>query len=526
MALANFFEKNALAAHQILGGLGGEAIAEVLDGEVVGLAVDAAGAESIEGRRTARLALDLIARFYPRIRLIALGSGTLLESFIGELEQRARAINPKIEFSSSGCTRAVTVGSTRLAEEPKTLVYLGSTEWNLRLSSSSPVGSGATHNPFGAGGAACLGVANVFRAVMGKHLRGARLDSELDISMVDWGAPYGGMEPPDLDSVVIDLSETLLGGVGAIGNAVVWAVARVPRLKGVLRLIDSQMVDLSNLQRYVLTDQSSVDKSKVQLAASELRRRHPDLEVTEHPERWGPYLHGRDDWNIPRVATAFDSPVDRIAAQGALPQSLLNAWTQHGDLGVSRHTTFGEAACVACIYSPRVGGKSEAERVSNDLGFPGAPHEIRHLLYTGEPVAEEFVRRVAVNLGKTAPAELEVLLRYVGRPLRDFHTETTCGGVMLELGVRPGERPMEAPMAFQSALAGIMLAAEIVLDAARRQAGVTFEGPVRTVLDLLRSVPPYPHPHISRRTGCICSDKEYLATYRDKYGLVVAADAR
>jgi molybdopterin/thiamine biosynthesis adenylyltransferase len=517
LALANFFEKNALAAHQILGGLDAEALAELLDGEVVGLAIDRAGAETIEGRYTASLAVDLVARFYPRIRLAPLGRGMARHPFIRELTGRAETINPAIEFSSSPFTRVLVIGSSRPPDAAETVVYLGSDGWKVRLSPSYPVGSGDTSNPFGAGGAACVGVANIFRAVMRRYLPGARLDREVNVSVLDWGTPIGGTTPPDLDAVALDVSETLLGGVGAIGNAVIWALARVPRLRGTLRLIDPELIELSNLQRYVLTTQESTNRSKVELAASELRRHHPDLAVTEHPQRWGVYLHGRGNWTIPRVATAFDSPADRIAAQGALPRSLLNAWTQLGDLGVSRHTAFGEAPCVACLYTPLVGGKSDAERIANDLGFPGAPLEIRNLLYTDEPVSELFVRRVAANLGKTSADEIDILLRYAGRPLRQFHTETVCGGVMLELGVRPGERPVEAPMAFQSALAGITLAAEIVLDAVRRDAGHKYHGPTRTVLDLLRPVPTYPHPPISRRERCICSDQDYVGAYREKY---------
>ena len=523
MALANFFEKNALAAHQILSGLTTEVLTERLDHEAVGLAIDEDGAESKEGRITAELALGLLARFYPRIRLIPLDRSPATQAVVQELTSRALAINPVIDLSDSEqLSRVLVVGSSHLPWNASTIVYLGSAGWEFRLSPDRPVGSERTGNPFGAGAAACMGVANVFRAVMAEHLPGSRLDGEVSASVIGWGSPADGVPIPDLDATTIHLSETLLGGVGAIGNAVVWALARTPRIAGGIRLIDPELVDLSNLQRYVLTTQESVGKSKVEIAAAVLRRAHPQLEVTTHPVRWGAYLDGRGNWRIPRVATAFDSPADRVAAQAALPHHVLNAWTQLGDLGVSRHVAFGSAPCLSCLYVPKLGGKSLAERVSADLGFAGAPPEIRHLLYTGEPVSEEFVRRVAANLSKTKPEELAALLRYAGQPLHRFHSETVCGGVMLELGIRPGEHRIEAPMAFQSVLAGILLAAEIVLDADRTKIGTPYTGPVRTVVNMLRPMQAYPHPQISRREGCICSDPDYLAGYQGKYGAPAA----
>lgn len=518
MALANFFEKNALAAHQIVGGLHAVALDALLQREVVTIAIDDAAASTREGECAALLLVDLLARFYPRLRIAQLDAGANAQRLKLRLEERAKAINPSIDLLAAGGTRVIVFGLTTWFDIADTVIYAGTDNWHLRLSDSRPVGSGSSQNPFAAGAVACLAAANVFRAVLRAYLPDARLDRELDVSVVDWGAPFGGLvPPPDLDGVTIDLSETLLGGVGAIGCATVWALARLPNVRGTLRLIDPEVVELSNLQRYVITDQSSIGKRKVELAAAQLRQSHPDLELSMHAERWGAYLRGRNEWRVRRVATAFDSPGDRVLAQGSLPRTLLNAWTQLGDMGVSRHVAFGEDPCLACMYPPYVGGKSEAERVANDLGFEGAPHEIRDLLYTGRPVSEEFIRRVAANLKKTEPAEVDALLRFAGQPLRQFHTETVCGGVMLELGVRPGERAVETPMAFQSALAGIMLALEVVLDAYREATGAAFDGPTRTALDLTRPVPPYPHMRLARRAGCICSDTDYVQVYRNKY---------
>jgi hypothetical protein len=73
-------------------------------------------------------------------------------------------------------------------------------------------------------------------------------------------------------------------------------------------------------------------------------------------------------------------------------------------------------------------------------------------------------------------------------------------------------------MAFQSALAGIMLAAEAVIDAAHLRSKTI---PVRTEINLLRalggtlSTPEAKHP--SGR--CICEDPDFIAAYTSKYDL-------
>jgi molybdopterin/thiamine biosynthesis adenylyltransferase len=45
-------------------------------------------------------------------------------------------------------------------------------------------------------------------------------------------------------------------------------------LSGNLQLIDGQTIDLSNLQRYVLTTQNDVNRSKVELVKSYLNHLH------------------------------------------------------------------------------------------------------------------------------------------------------------------------------------------------------------------------------------------------------------
>jgi hypothetical protein len=229
---------------------------------------------------------------------------------------------------------------------------------------------------------------------------------------------------------------------------------------------------------------------------------------------WGPFISSRGNYAVGRMLLALDSAEDRIAAQASLPRWVANAWTQPENLGVSRHQFLGDQACVACLYFPVGARKSkdvlyaEALRIQED-----GLMEVRALLHSGAPVGSAFLKRAAERLNVPA----EPLARFANEPLETFYSEALCGGIVLQLGGAIGtERDTEVPMAFQSALAGILLAAELVIDAGSlREAPL----PCRTEVDLRRPLgtrlnsPAAKHP--SGR--CICQDPVYIRAYTAKY---------
>jgi hypothetical protein len=184
----------------------------------------------------------------------------------------------------------------------------------------------------------------------------------------------------------VDLGEIYLVGLGAVGNGALWALARTPELSGVLHLIDHETVELSNLQRYVLTTQKDIDEPKVLLAAKQLAG--TNIEARPHQQRWGDYLRSVPTWKFERIAVAVDNAEARQAIQAALPKWVVNAWTQPGDLGVSRHGFLGGGACLTCLYFPDEMGQHLDRIVASAIGLPEAHMEIRTLLYTNAPSVE------------------------------------------------------------------------------------------------------------------------------------------
>lgn len=224
-------------------------------------------------------------------------------------------------------------------------------------------------------------------------------------------------------------------------------------------------------------------------------------------------MTGRRKRSFERVAVALDNAADRIGLQASLARWIVNAWTQELDLGISRHEFDEGKACLACLYMPAGAIKSEDEKLAEELRLPEAKQEIRELLQKGDGVSENFVQRVATAFA-VPYAQLQP---FVGQPLRNFHQKAICGGMMIGLTGTGTPGMAVVPMAFQSALAGLGLAADLV----KHAAGLPVPASTSTRVNLLRplaSVLADPHAH-DASGRCICSDEDFLNAYRRKYAI-------
>lgn len=189
----------------------------------------------------------------------------------------------------------------------------------------------------------------------------------------------------------------------------------------------------------------------------------------------------------------------------------MNAWTQPGNIGVSRHTFVGDDACLMCLYLPTSKSKSEDELIAAAIGLPDALLDVRALLFKGTPLTADWVERIAAANG-LASAELA---QFVGKPLRAFYSDAVCGGLIMHLGGQAGPAEAEVPMAFQSALAGILLAAELVANAGGSKASP----PVLSTIDLLRPLAARVSENRKKTMDgrCICQDQDFIDSYIAKY---------
>lgn len=507
MAFADYFAKNAQSAGALLSGMQPEAFKAVLQIEVVGIAFDGSAASTPEGRATIDLLVRLVCRLYPVVTFVDLdGNGGTLAAVARTL---ALEINPKIEIVETKATKYIVVGKTRLKTDRSCfVVYAGSDKWIATISTKKPLGSGVSSNPFGAGAAACFAVANLFRASFADQLGNPAPDIALRFSMLELKSVGPKAINSPLESVKLDALH--LVGLGAIGSGFLWAFSRLA-LSGDLHLVDGDRLDLGNLQRYAMTVLDDAGKPKVELAKAWLN--DCGATVHTHPLHWENYVCGREELRFQALAVAVDTEKARIHIQSSLPKVVFNSWTSAGEFGISWHEFRGDDACLACLYMPNEKAPNFDEILARALHLPEDQDTLRNIrerLELGHPTDIAFLERIAAASG----VALDNLLPFQGVSLREFYVRAICGGAVLAFGSEALKAQADVPMAFQSALAGIFLAADVVAHLGElrpRQATIT-------QVDLLRPVQPFLERFRGKHPRCFCSDKDFTDAYSSKYG--------
>ena len=492
MAVPDYFQRNAVAVSQVMGGLDEKRLASILDDVCIGVtfAVDAGGKE---GRATQDLLVRLLARLYPSIAVRDEADGSIAD----EAAVLARRINPRVDLSGQP-TVEIVVGLARARSRAEPVIYAGSSGWRARLSTCRPQACGESNNPFGAGLAACMAAAVLFRRVF--------LGETAWEQDVEFTVP--GMEDTGecLTDVVDEAVNIVLAGAGAIGNGAAWALAR-SELRGTIEIVDQESVDLGNLQRYVLAERNDERERKAELLAGKFVG---SLEARAYDCSIASFLQGKRH-KVEYLLLALDSARDRRAAQASMPRLIANGWTQPGDMGVSQHD-FLNGACVNCLYLPDGKRPNEDEIFADAFGVPEKAMEIRDLLYRngGAP------RNLLEAIGTARGIPLDKLLPFEGRPLRNLYTEGFCGGAVVPLSKAGAPRTdVHVPLAHQSALAGVLLAAAGV----RMGIGGRIDSVVAQY-DVLRPQEQFHVYPAAKHVGnhCICQDQDYREVYRKKHG--------
>jgi hypothetical protein len=509
MARADYFDRAIQAAFHVLDNLDQQSFLKKIDNYRVAVAFDST-VQTTEGDAAVDLTIRLLARFYPKIAIIPLDAAA--QAIAPNFEQLARAINPRIAIVGRpiGVKDIIVVGKTPPpANWGVSPIYIGSDGWIAKLSRQEPLGCMSTNNPFGAGIAACLAAANIFRHVF----TDSPLDDVINVSVLDLDPQATEPHNPELGR--IDFGQVFLVGAGAIGNGFLWALSRSLDLKGRLNVIDHDRIDLFNIQRYVLTNLQDKGVSKVQKAI-DLFAQHPGIEVNPIPQKWEEYVSRlqADQWLFDTVVSALDTPGDRINLQASLPKWVVNAWTGTGDAGVSHHD-FNNDACMACLYMPTEAVANEDQLIAQALGFTqdqATLMEIRTKIETAWLIDKIFLERISTS--KDVP--IDKLLSFEGQTLRSLYSHGVCSGAVMELANGPVTERAEVPMPFQSALAGILEAAMLVA-----HAGGFICLPTMTRINLMKPFPKYCgfswNPPKSSR--CFCNDIDFQDIYREKYNL-------
>lgn len=465
------------------------------------------------------LLVNLCARLYPKLSIVC------SPRVYHEASVIARQINPSCEIGadSSGATASLSWGP---GDDTSADVRIDASGWNVFVNTVTP--EFQPTNVLASLAAGAIGAGEIFRRTFRAQLGIADQPSPaatLNILTLD---DSNRTDLPDLPAS-LDLGRVHLVGAGAIGQAAVYALARID-VRGTIVVIDPEEVTLSNLQRYVLSGDRDVGASKT--AVAEHAMRTSQMKVRPIKQYWMTGLDGPID----TVCVAVDSEATRIAIQAALPRRVYNAWTQPADVGWSRHEVFGEEPCLACLYWPTRPRPSHHQLIA----WAVHEHEARVLGYltsnvpVDAPLTQEHLRNLAnmplpPDAGKwTTRAILDDIAqqlgmdasacaRWRGKQLSDLYREGICGGAIVSTRIGQVSQEVIVPVAHQSALAGIMLVSSLVIGSSPELTAYRPRRP-EARLDVLASLPQVAVRPRQRTPGCICSDSDFLKRFHEKWG--------
>ena len=282
---------------------------------------------------------------------------------------------------------------------------------------------------------------------------------------------------------------------------------------------------MSNLQRYVMFSEEDINLIKVDLVLKEFKNKK--IKVTPYKKTWAGYLNERKNWNIETVAVAIDNKKDRIGIQSSLPKRIFNSYTESNLIGIVRHIDFINSACLACGYIPSQKGKNYINEVAENCNIPSLSNAVKDYINLNLDV--DFIRvpqNTSSLLDVIAQAnniDRNKLNQFHGKKVNEFYSEFICGGISINLSSKENiATNIDAPLAFQSAMAGILLAAEIIIDASNLRNYQFKQQSHIYPLNPINPNNPFNHDLSKDNTQrCLCMDKDFQNQFQKKWNNII-----
>jgi adenylyltransferase/sulfurtransferase len=167
-------------------------------------------------------------------------------------------------------------------------------------------------------------------------------------------------------------SRVLVIGAGGLGSPLLTYLAAAG--VGTLGVIDDDMVDLSNLQRQILHDTSSVGQPKVRSARNRLAEINPEVRVIEHAMRLNTENATGLIENYDLVADGSDNFATRYLVNDAcflMEKPLVSAAIMRfdGQLATFKAYHEGNHPCYRCLFGAQ---QNDPKQSCADVGVLGA----------------------------------------------------------------------------------------------------------------------------------------------------------
>lgn len=430
--------------------------------------------------------LRLLVRVCPNVHVALPASASRLQAEAVSVAAHV-AFGKPVEFLGdtpdyAGYDAVLSVGLSARSDLPWTVI--NSNGWVARVSSGAKGLSGECGqvNPVGALGAACLGVAEVFkRLIKLRRERGILLDG-VAFSFYSYKAVDGDPGPELPMEIEFNFG---IVGAGAIGNGIIYLLSRLP-VTGSAWVVDMQDFNEENLGTCLLIGPADLGEPKAALAASHVRS-NTRLEITGYKESleiFSPRI-GHDVHAPKTVVCGLDSVEARHEVQGLWPDLIVDGAISDFGCQVSLHPWDGDVACLLCVFRRTI-ERSEL-KASRATGL-------------SEDRSRQALSLVTEADVEAAPSEKKDWLRArIGRQICSVVSE----GVTRDLSEDRQREGFEPSVPFVACLSSCMVVGELI------KAACGWPTPLepRFQFDVLRgpaSGEQYPQ---GRRSECVCSSR-------------------
>lgn len=414
-----------------------------------------------DGRVMATTALNLIARFCPRIdvympqsiplatELVSLG--TTIDSSEAAEYRALHELDATTEYGavlSIGTAPSLIQNATEIA----------ASGWLAGVNSTGPAPAlpgGGWCGP-GALAAAALGASQVFIKLLDPPKEVAKLSPQLIFSTYDYSVLADPTDVPvDAGPVLanVDLSSVLLGGCGAVGQAFIYSLLRLPIKAGRVWAVDDDRIDLTNLNRCLLAFQGhvempqppwKVDIVKEAAGGTALQIHADSRRISEALKNGDAYPFGYPTL----VVCGVDNNDARKELQHIWPDLFLEGSTGDAQVQVLRWEYGHNHGCSLCYHGDdETTNEPYHERMSVLSGL--SPDRV------GESLGNANAEVTEADVLSAPPDKRSFLEAKKGRTICSVLSE-------VERFTHSEETPEEPSVSFTSFLAGVILASEAV----------------------------------------------------------------
>lgn len=462
------------------------------------------------------------ARFHPDVRIcIPEGIPNQVDVPFGQdrdLSKCAQNIKAAIQPETKSAARSdksldilISIGrSDMMRSDYEIIVY--SDGWHAYVCAGGD--KGARHlsrpsensNPIGALAAASFASADAFRRML--ELLGAqdrrikKRYTDLSLSTLDYSAnDLMSSANPALPKEM-SLGRVSLIGAGAVGNGLVFALFLLNSwLRGQIDIVDYQNYAPTDLNRCLMITASQVPGAKATEIIVPFRNLpNPRIQLAGYVDKYENSDLRKQKLEL--VVSTVDEDPPRFAIQSDLPRVLLHGATGEHVCTISRHD-FLNGACLGCLFYEKT--DSLSMRVSKETGLD--VQRVQRLL-SDAVVAEEDVTRIAAKTG----LRVERLGAFVGKPFLELYAKEVCGVIT----ARVGEEEIAASASFISALAGTLLAGELLKE--RESSLAPWRLNNHLSMSMFNPSSRWLHERPKdERCPCFCSSEIMVEAYKEKW---------